>query len=106
MDIVQQHNGVYMIKDDPRYDGHWNYRLFAEKNIDGNPVFSVHETYYDDDHDIPTDYNKAPVIMVSDDLEELIFVLEKMVGAFQQTILCKKNFPKEYPDEDIQQLIE
>jgi hypothetical protein len=95
-----------MIDNDPRYDGHWNYRLFAEKNIDGNPVFSIHETFYDDSHEIPNDYEKAPVMMVSDDVEEIIFMLEKMIGSFQQPILSKKNFPKEYPDAHIQQLIE
>jgi|TARA_R100000479_G_C6375072_1_gene198672 hypothetical protein len=95
-----------MIENDPRYDGHWNFRLFAEKNIDGGPVFSVHETFYDDSQDIPIDYNKAPVVMVSDDMEELIFIIEKMIGSFQQPILCKKNFPKEYPNANIQQLVE
>ena len=91
-----------MIDNDQRYDGHWNYRIFAEKDIDENPVFSIHEVFYDDSHEIPTDYNKAPVMMVSDD----IFMLEKMIGSFQQPILSKKNFPKEYPDAHIQQLIE
>lgn len=71
-------------------------RVMAQ-NTNGVTVYSINEVFYDE-YGIPFDYVKVPMLMISEELEDLIVEQQRMLEAHQKPIISIDNFPQEYED--------
>jgi hypothetical protein len=69
---------------------HWNHRVLdlTEEN-DGEPLYAIKEVHYDE-NDKPTGYGEPSI--VSEDLNELKWVVARLGEALTQPILKAKDF--------------
>lgn len=70
-----------------------DFRIFAEETKDGT-VYSVHEVFYLNDH--PIDYVGVPLVLISQDTEDLIGEIQLVLEAFERPILSLEYFPEEF----------
>jgi len=71
----------------------WNHRVLIHEN-EGEIYFKIHEVYYKDE--IPFDYTIDPVIIESEKIKEIKWMLNKIQEAIKKPILwAGENFPNE-----------
>jgi len=74
----------------------WNYRILAHKE-DDEMYFKIHEVQYDKNGK-PISHNSNGVIVGSESLEGINWVLDKMKECTNKPILLAGDFPNEYND--------
>jgi hypothetical protein len=73
----------------------WNYRILAHTDSINQPLFQLHEVYYEGKE--PKGYIETPSIVTGEDIEELRWHLVRMEEALQKPILWAGDlFPLEY----------
>ena len=72
----------------------WNHRVLAHKEGD-EIYFQIHEVYYDEGG-LPNGYTSNGVSVGGDNLDDINWVLDKMIECTSKPILLAYDFPNEY----------
>ncbi len=79
----------------------WNYRILAHKSNNDDMYLQIHEVYYNENN-IPIAYTKNPISIGGTDIDEILWVIDKIRDAVNKPILLAgEKFPNEYRNEDL-----
>ena len=78
----------------------WNHRVIRHVLVDETSWLAIHEVYYDD-NDKPDSCTKEPIQMVSNDLNEMEWTVDKIKEALKKPIIDYTYFEEleKRPDE-------